>query len=102
MKKSNYEFVRRILFDANIRDRLTLKNARGERIEFEQVFAVQRGDDLYCILRPLKHIEGLHIHSALLFFVDKEGNLRAIREECLSDEIFAEYYSALQKTQKKE
>ena len=102
MKNNNYEFARRILFDADEKQPMTLKNAQGERIDFEQIFAVERGEEIYCILRPLTCVEGLHPHAALVFSVDGKGVFRAVKERRLSNEIFAEYYSAMQRAQKKE
>ena len=56
----------------------------------------------YCILRPLTCVEGLHPHAALVFSVDGKGVFRVVKERRLSNEIFAEYYSAMQRAQKKE
>ncbi len=102
MKNKNYEFARRILFDADEKQPITLRNAQDESIDFEQIFAVERGEELYCILRPLTCVEGLHPHAALVFSVDGKGVFRVVKERRLSNEIFAEYYSAMQRAQKKE
>lgn len=102
MKNETYEFARHTLFDADEKRPLTLKDSRGARIDFEQIFAMECGEELYCILRPLVPVKGLHPHAALVFSVDTEGVFRAVKEKPLSDEIFAEYYRALQKAEKKE
>lgn len=102
MKNKNYEFVRKILFDADERQPITLKNAENQRVDFEQIFVVESGEEIYCILRPLTGIEGLSSHSALVFSVDKEGVFRVVEEKGLSEAIFADYYCALQRAQKKE
>lgn len=95
----NYEFAYKTLF-SDEEQPLILENDRNVRIEFEQIFAMQRGEELYCILRPIACVEGLRPHAALVFSVDEEGVFRAVQEQRLSEEIFAEYYSALQKTQR--
>lgn len=102
MKNNNDEFARKILFDAAERQPLTLKNAQEKEIEFEQIFAVESGEKIYCILRPLTGIEGLSVHAALVFSVDENGVFRVVRDKRLSEEIFAKYYSALQRPRKKE
>ncbi len=101
MKDKSYECIRRTLFDANEREPITLKNRQRNQIDFEQIFAVQRKGGLYCILRPLAPIEGLGVHAALVFSVDTKGIFRAVKEKSLSDAIFAEYYGALQRAQKR-
>lgn len=102
MKNRNYEIAKKTLFDADERRPLTLHDGRGTKLDFEQVFAMERGEELYCILRPLALVEGLRPHAALVFSVDSEGVFRAVKEKQLSDEIFAEYYTALQEAEKKE
>lgn len=102
MKNKNYELIQKMLFDADEKQPLTLTDGCGATIEFEQIFVRQCGEELFCILRPLAYIEELPSHAALVFSVDKEGVFRAVREKPLSDEIFAEYYKALQKAERKE
>lgn len=99
---ANYEFAYQTLFDATEKQPLTLKNADGISIEFEQIFATEKGREIFCILRPLANIEGLSFHAALVFSVDKKGVFRAVNDKQLSEEIFAEYYSTMQRVQKRE
>lgn len=102
MKKVNFEFAKKTLFDADEKKPLQLTNGCGIKIDFEQIFAMQHGEELYCILRPLARVEGLKPHAALVFSVDREGVFRAVKEKQRSDEIFAEYYRALQDAGNKE
>lgn len=101
MKNMNYEFACRTLFDAGERQPITLKNG-VRRMDFEQIFAVENGGEVYCILRPLTCVEGLSVQAALAFSVDKSGVFRAVRERRLSEEIFTQYYRALRRAQGKE
>ena len=102
MINARYEFAYQILFDATERQPITLKNDQDARVDFEQIFAIEREGRIFCILRPLTNIEGLSVHAALVFSVDEDGVFRAVREKQLSEEIFAEYYGAIQRAQKKE
>ena len=107
MKNTSYEKARKLLLGEESKP-LTLCGDCGEEMNFEQVFAAEREDGLYCILRPLSSVEGLGVHtalvfhSALVFSVDGEGVFRAVTKREVSEEIFAEYYSALKDAQRKE
>ena len=101
MKDKNFEYVRGVLLDSAENTPLRLKNGDGAELNFEQVFAVEHEDALYCILRPLFRVEGLGTHVALAFTVDARGVFRAVKEKSVSDRIFGEYYSALRDVQKR-
>ena len=91
----NYDKICQILFDEEQTMPLLLDNGEGSIVNFKQVFAMKRGGKLYCILKPLSDVEGLDGSSALAFSVDGEGVFRAVKDEELTKNIFAEYYKSL-------
>lgn len=93
--KYNYNEIKEILFDEEQTAPLLLDNGEGLMIIFKQIFAMERGGKLYCILRPQTDVEGLNSHSALAFSVDEEGVFRAVKDKALTKSVFAEYYKAL-------
>ncbi len=93
--KYDYNEIREILFDEAQTKPILLDNGDGLMITFKQIFAMERGGRLYCILRPQTEVEGLDSRSALAFSVDEEGVFRAVKSKNLSEDIFAEYYKSL-------
>ena len=93
--KYTYNEIREILFDEKQTKPILLDNGDGLMITFQQIFAMERGGKLYCILRPQTEIEELDSRSALAFSVDGEGVFRAVKDKDLSKSIFAEYYKSL-------
>ena len=83
-----------LLFD-EARPTLTLTSGGGREMRFEQVYTSEREGVLYCILRPLVPVKGLDAQSAIVFYVDEAGKLRAVRDAALADAVFSEYYDAL-------
>lgn len=79
---------------------LALENESGRTINFKQVFATERGEDVYCILRPLTSVSGAADDAAFVFKVDGDGAFRAVKDEKISNAVFAEYYEALNGVQR--
>ena len=93
--KYTYNEIREILFDEKQTRPILLDNGEGMMLTFQQIFAIERGGKLYCILRPQTDVEELDSRSALAFSVDGEGVFRAVKDKNLSKSIFAEYYKSL-------
>lgn len=94
MYEKSIKDVRKILFDGEHTKPLIMVNHQHTQVRFEELYAVEREDGLYCILRPLASVKGLRPDSALLFHVDENGTFRVVDDKELTDEIFLEYYNA--------
>lgn len=94
MNEKSIKDVRKILFDAELTKPLIMVNHQDTQVRFEELYAVEREDGIYCILRPLASVKGLRPDSALLFHVDENGTFRVVDDKELTDEIFLEYYNA--------
>ncbi len=90
------EKLRKTLFDEENRDNLLLDNGNGLVMSFGQVYATEREDGIYCILRPLDSVEGLSPRAALVFSVDDDGVFRAVKDKKISEGVFKEYYKAVE------
>lgn len=89
MERHSYEEIRRILFDKN-EAVVALKNRSGRRINFEQVFALERRKSVYCLLRPLEKVEGLGDQSVLAFSLT--GNaFRAVKDKKILKCVYDAY-----------
>ena len=92
--KGTNDMIHEILFDGEHTKPLIMVNNWDTKVRFEEIYAVEREDGIYCILRPLASVKGLRPDSALLFHVDRNGTFRFVKDKELTDEIFLEYYNA--------
>lgn len=99
-----------ILLDEDNRDPITLVDADGRVIDFEQVavipFTTSRGDhNLYCVLKPLDEIKGVGKNEAIVFRVDwnEEGDsiICVEEDESTAISVFERYYDLLEENAKK-
>lgn len=86
--------VKKILFDDTENAPLILKNDDGVTLMFEQVFAIKRKEGKFCILHPVTTGDGITDKTAVVFRVETNGKLRAVKNKDISEQIFSEYYSS--------
>ena len=100
-----------ILLDEDNCDPITLVDADGRAIDFEQVAVIPFEDkhgnrNLYCVLKPLDPIKGIADDEAIVFRVDWNENGDSIicveEDECTAISVFEKYYDLLEENTKKE
>ena len=83
------------LFDEDNNDVIILKNERGEEIAFEQIALIPLKEKTYCILKPVKPIEGVGEDEGLVFSIEtnEEGleYLALVVDEKVIDDVFDVY-----------
>ena len=91
-----------ILLDEDNKDPIVLTDDKGRKLAFEQVAVIPYDQKLYCVLKPLDHIDGVADDEALVFYVDEGENeddepvLRIEDDELKSIDVFMEYYNLLE------
>lgn len=88
------------LLDEENDDNITLVNAEGEEIEFEQVAIIPENGELYAILYPVTKIDGIEEDEALAFKLvfgneDAEDELVVVTDDEILEKIFNSYYKLL-------
>ncbi len=93
-----------ILLDEHNCDPITLVDAEGRTINFEQIavipFETAHGDrNLYCVLKPLDPIKGIADDGAIVFRVDRDENGNTIicleEDESTTISVFDKYLELL-------
>lgn len=83
------------LFDEDNNDVIILKNELGEEIAFEQIALIPLKEKTYCILKPVKPIEGMGEDEGLVFSIEtnEEGleYLALVVDEKVIDDVFVVY-----------
>lgn len=97
--------LRDILFDKDNRDPVTFVDKSGKTITFEQVAVIPYKEKIYCVLKPLDHIDGVADDEAIVFRVDEdedgEAVIRVERRESIALTIFEHYYDLLEECDQK-
>ncbi len=97
-----------ILLDQDNKDPIILMDESGKQLTFEQVavipYEVRKEKRLYCVLKPVDHIEGIADDEAIVFLVDTDddGNsvIRIEEDEEIAIAVFDKYYDLLEEAQK--
>lgn len=93
-----------ILLDQDNKDPIVLNDANGNELRFEQVaiitYEISSGEkSLYCILKPLDHIDGIADDGAIVFLVDHDEQgytvLRVEQDMEIAQKVFDKYYDLL-------
>ena len=70
------------------------------RIAFEQVAVIPFEDKLYCILKPIDHINGVAKDEAIVFLVSSDNNgdsvLEVETDEKTAIAVFEQYYDLIE------
>lgn len=91
-----------ILLDEENKDPIVLKDEKGWKLAFEQIAVIPYDQKLYCVLKPIDHIDGVADDEALVFYVDEGENnddtsvLRIENDELKAIDVFMEYYNLLE------
>lgn len=91
-----------ILLDEENKDPIVLTDDKGRKLAFEQVAVIPYDQKLYCVLKPLDHMDGVADDEALVFYVDEGENeddepaLRIEDDELKAIDVFMEYYNLLE------
>ncbi len=91
--------IEKIFSDDN-NENVVLYNGNDEPVEFEQIAIVPMDDKDYCILKPVKPLEGMAEDEALVFFLkededDDSMSLELEPNEEIVDKVFDVYYELL-------
>lgn len=90
-----------ILLDADNKDPILLTDEKGNKIAFEQVAVIPYDQKIYCILKPIDHIDNAEDDEAIVFYVEEDlygGNapvLRVEADELKAIDVFEKYYDLL-------
>ncbi len=92
-----------VLMDENNKEPITLMDANGKRLSFEQIAVIPHNDKLYCVLKPIDKIENVQDDEAIVFYVDEtqgdEPVLMVETDEQVAMDVFDEYYDLLDEEQ---
>lgn len=97
-----------ILLDQDNKDPIVLMDESGKQLTFEQVavipYEVRKEKRLYCVLKPVDHIDGIADDEAIVFLVDTDDNgnsvIRIEEDEEVAIAVFDKYYDLLEEAQK--
>lgn len=87
-----------ILLDEVNKDPIVLVDEAGKKLTFEQIAVIPYNDVLYCVLKPIEHIDNVADDEAIVFYVDESGEepvLRVETNEQIAINVFDEYYNLL-------
>lgn len=94
-----------ILLDDENRDPIVLVDGCGKKIAFEQIAVIPYDEKLYCVLKPIDHIDHVSDDEAIVFYIDeeegKEPSLMVETDEAKAMDVFEEYYNLLDEEQKR-
>lgn len=94
--------IEKILTPTN-NDNVILYNDKNEALEFEQIALIPYKENLYCILRPVKLLDGMEQDEAIAFLINEDENdvwLDVVDDEDAIDDIFDIYYDLLEDANK--
>ncbi len=81
-----------VLLDEDNDDAIDLVDCDGQRIAFEQIAVVPYDDKIYCLLRPIDHVEGVAEDECIVFYVvEEEGKKPVLAIEEDLDKMNAVY-----------
>ena len=86
-----------VLLDETNTAPIYMYDENGKELKFEQVAVLPyKGEELYCILKPITKIEGIGDDEAIVFKVDfaedGEAILKVETDEQIAIEVFDQYY----------
>lgn len=101
MKKENeYQDIIDILLDDENTEPIYLFDENANEIAFEQVAVIPYKEKLYCILKPIDHMESVDDNEAIVFAVedleDDEPFLVVEHDEATAIAVFEKYYELLE------
>lgn len=86
------------LLDPDNESVITLMSENNTIIEFDQIAVIPYENELYAILKPITHIDGVNEDEALVFRMNvEEDSLEIINDFDLCDNVFDIYYDLLKK-----
>ena len=90
-----------VLLDETNTAPIYMYDENGKELKFEQVAVLPyKGEELYCILKPITKIEGIGDDEAIVFKVDfaedGEAILKVETDEQIAIEVFDQYYKLLE------
>ena len=98
--------IKDVLQDNQNTENITMYNDKGEPVEFSQIAVIPKKKELYCILKPVTHVEGIAPNEAIVFKVvdDAEGlsYLSVETDEKTAEKVFDEYEKLVTREIKKE
>lgn len=90
------------LLDKNNTDPIFLYNEDDDLVEFEQIAVIQCEGRLYCILKPVEHMEGVADNEALVFHIDQDEDsddiLTMVVNDGIIDAVFDSYHKLVGKS----
>lgn len=92
-----------VLLDENNKEPILLGDENGNKILFEQIAIIPHNGKLYCILKPITHVNGISENEAVVFYVEADNDppfLKVEEDELTAIDIFEEYYNLLEKHRK--
>ncbi len=92
--KGKTEKASKILMDQDNQKKIILKNGKGTRVVFRQVYAVRMDERLYCLMYPITPVRNLEEQVGLIFEVADES-FTLVKDPRTTKEIFDSYYQCL-------
>lgn len=87
-----------VLLDEENKEPIVLSDGSGKKISFEQIAVIPHDDKLYCVLKPIDHIDNVEEDEAIVFYVDESKEppvLMVETDELKAIEVFEEYYDLI-------
>lgn len=91
-----------ILLDEENKEPIVLRDGNGRKLAFEQIAVIPYDQKIYCVLKPIDHIDSIADDEAIVFYVDEgkceddEPTLRVEIDELKALEVFEQYYNLLE------
>lgn len=89
-----------ILLDENNSEPIVIANDDGDEIMFDQLCVVPLEEELYCVLSPISHIEGVDENEVVIFHVDsnegKKTVLNQVEDDKILDSVFEIFMQMLE------
>lgn len=83
-----------MLLDEENDEPITLFDETGEPFSFEQVAAIPKDDNLYAILKPLQHVDGLSDEDVVIFKIfeteDGDADMEMVTDDAEAEAVFEE------------
>ncbi len=81
-----------MLLDEDNDEPITLFDETGEPFSFEQVAVIPKDDNLYAILKPLQHVDGLSDEDVIIFKIfeteDGDADMEMVTDDAEGEEVF--------------
>lgn len=76
-----------ILLDEENSEPIVIAGDDGEEIMFDQLCVITFEEELYCVLSPITHIEGVGENEVLIFHIDAQEGKKTMLNQVSDDKV---------------